>query len=158
MVFKKTAQLETLATFKSLDQGWKKTASRGTSHFAQADQKSIQAILNAVSEKYCISLCPDDYIYVVYRAVTQDEPNGNGDAFPREELLSFNKTEKKPVYQTFEFKPKHVNHQADDPRMARGVVIDTHYNEVDPEDCFVEILVAIDTKKDPILAQGILDG
>ena len=156
--FYKRAQASVLATYNSVDSTWKKTASRGISHFAQANARSVSTILEAVADKYCISKDPADYIFVVYRAVTQDVPNGNGDAFPREELLSWNKFEKKPVYRTFEFKPKHVNHQADDPRLARGVVVDCHFNEEDPADCFVELLIAVDTKKDPILAKGIMDG
>lgn len=160
--FRKTSKLEVLATFgpdANAQSGWRKSAaSRGTSHFAQANATSVRAILEAVGDKYFISKDPKDYIFAVYRAVTEDEPNGNGDAFPREELLSWNRIEKKPVYRTFEFKPRFVNHQADDLRMSRGVCLDTHYNEVDPEDRFVEVLVAYDTKKDPILAQAVIDG
>lgn len=164
--FRKTSKLDVLATMSGREvlaspdkKGWRKSASsRGVSHFAQANETSVQAILEAVGDKYFISKDPADYIFAVYRAVTEDEPNGNGDAFPREELLSWNKYEKKPVYRTFEFKPRFVNHQADDLRMARGVCLDAHYNENDPEDRFIEVLVCYDAKKDPILAQAVLDG
>lgn len=159
MSFRKYARVEHLATYNLAVPGWKKQAkARGVSHYAQADRTSIQAILDVVSERYLISSNPADYIFAAFRAVTQDEPNGNGDAFPREELLSWNRAEKKPVYRTFEFKPQHVNHQAEDIRMARGVIVDVHYNESDPDDCFVEVLIAVDTKKDPLLAQGIAEG
>ncbi len=160
--FRKTSKLEVLATYTGAAEsgtGWRKSASaRGVSHFAQADRTSVRTILEMVADKYFISKDPADYIFAVYRAVTENEPNGNGDAFPREELISWNRFEQKPVYRTFEFKPRFVNHQADDPRMARGVCLDVHYNQVDPDDRFLEVLVCYDKSKDPILAKAVEDG
>ena len=159
MGFRKTSYVEPLATLNPRDaHGWHKSASAARSHFAQATQSSVKAILESVASKYLISSDPENYVFVAVRANSIDIPNGNGDAFPREELVSWNKAEGKPVYRTYEFKPHHVNHKAQDPKMARGVILDAHFNETDADDPFIEILVAVDTKKDPILAKGIADG
>lgn len=157
MAFRKISRVESIAT---LHDSWSNRTASAKSHFAKVafTGSSIKAVLESVASKYLISAEPADYIFVAMRAVTENEPNGNGDAFSREELLSWNKLESKPVYTTFEFKPHQVNHKAAEPKMARGVVIDTYYNEDDKDDCFVELLIAVDTKKDPILARGILDG
>jgi hypothetical protein len=161
MGFYKTSRVEPLATLNLRDaSGWHKSATNKSARsiFAQANQASVKAILESVADKFIISKEPEDFVFVAVRANSIDLPNGNGDAFPREELTSWNKTEGKPVYRTYEFKPHHVNHKAQDPRMARGVILDSHFNESDPDDPFIEILVAVDTKKDPLLAKGVADG
>jgi hypothetical protein len=163
------------------------------SHYKEAAKGSIkiQDILNITADKYNISNNPKDYLYEVVRAVTAEVPNENGDAFPRNELLRFDHQRNAAVFQTFIGKPHHINHKADNPKTARGVVIDAYYNDKSPplEQCpscgtktaarenrddetgiyckkcgtvvkdeFVELLLAIDTKKDPTFAHGVKTG
>lgn len=126
--------------------------------FANTGHFAIKAILESIGNKYLISQDPKDYVFAAVRANSIGLPNGNGDAFPRESLVAWNKLESKPTYRTYEFKPHHVNHKTSEPKMARGVVLDSHLNEDNPDDGFVEILLAVDMTKDPILARGIADG
>lgn len=124
----------------------------------------FQAALQLVADVYDISKDPSDYIFVIARAVTAElspdrpAPNENGDAFPLEELLRFDHRLARRVYKTFDLKPNHINHRADNPRTARGFVIDSTFNRQNPEDQYVECLLAIDAKKDPVYADGIRSG
>lgn len=79
-------------------------------------QIDVRAAVNLVADIYGLSKNPDDYIYVVARAVTAElpgkpNPNENGDAFTREELLRFDHRLARRVYKTFDYKPNHVNHR-----------------------------------------------
>jgi hypothetical protein len=113
--------------------------------------------LKVVAESYCISADPKDYIYVAVRALTADAPNENHDAFSEKELLRFDSKFGCKVYQTFNMKPHHVNHRSADPKQARGVILDSHYNTKNAEH-FPEIFVAVDKTKDKKLAEGIKSG
>jgi hypothetical protein len=117
-----------------------------------------QNIFNAVAERHRISKNPGDYIYTVARAVTADVPNQNGDAFPIEELLNLHPTMGCLVYQTFINDPMHVEHMSDDPMTAIGFILDSHFNQEDPKDKFVEVLSLIDKLKDPKMAKDIASG
>ncbi len=113
--------------------------------------------LKVVAEAYQISANPEDYIYVAVRALTADVPNENHDAFSEKELLRFDTKFGCKVYQTFNMKPHHVNHRSADPKQARGVILDSHYNTKNAEH-FPEILIAVDKTKDKKLAEGISSG
>lgn len=164
-----------------------KQASNYESNPARLD---VKAMVELVAEDYNLSDNPSDYIFEAARAVTAEVPNENGDAFPRSELLRFDHRLHKAVYQTFVLKPHHINHRADNPKTARGFVVDASYNDLSeplPEcpgcghrtasvegrdhtgvncikcghvvkDEFVELLIAIDTKKDPTFANGVKSG
>ena len=119
---------------------------------------NFKAVLDNVGDTYQISKDPKDYEIIVVRAVEADTPNDNGDAFPKGELLRFDSKIGEKVYRTFNLKPHHVNHQSQDPRMARGVILDSHFNELNDGETFVEILVASDKTKDPILIKNIING
>lgn len=122
----------------------------------------LQAALNMVADTYAISQDPSDYIFAVARAVTAEvdtpNPNENGDSFTRDELLRFDHRLASRVYQTFVLKPNQVNHRAENPKTARGFVLDATYNQTNPSDQYVECLLAIDAKKDPTYAKGIQKG
>ena len=123
----------------------------------------LQAALNDISNIYDISSNPADYILVVARAVTAElpdspNPNENGDSFPRDELLRFDHRLARRVYKTFDLKPNHLNHRAENPKTARGFIVDSTYNDADSNDQFVECLIAIDASKDPVYAEGIRKG
>ena len=123
----------------------------------------IQDALNLVAAAYDVSPNPSDYVFVVARAVsaelpTRPNPNENGDAFPIEELLRFDHRLARRVYKTFDLKPNHLNHRAQNPKTARGFILDSTFNSLTPEDQFVECLIAIDTTKDPAYARGIRAG
>lgn len=151
---------------------------------------NIQDALAKVAKEYDISANPADYMYEAVRALTANVPNENGDAFHKGELQRFDHRLGCAVYQTFILKPHHVNHKTDNPKTARGVILDAHYNDDSPalpscpacnartaekedrdptgihckkcgqvvKDEFVEILIAIDKKKDPAFADGVRTG
>ena len=148
-----------------------------SSYFLQkAGSIDVAAILADVADAYKISTNPRDYMFIPVRANSVDVPNENGDGFSREETLRFDHKIGRRVYQTYLLKPHHVNHRADNPRMARGVIIDVHFNDLNPmppewrsryeastgslieKDAFVEALLAIDMTKDPFLANGMKAG
>lgn len=170
---------------------FKRVASRQEASVYEGSNKfDVKSALDLVAKDYNISDDPNDYIFEAARAVTAEVPNDNGDAFGRGELLRFDHRLAKAVYQTFIFKPHHINHRADDPKTSRGLVLDASYNDRTPplEDCpgcsaktasieardssgincrkcghavkdeFVELLIGIDTKKDPTFAKGVKNG
>ena len=195
MPFKKYAKLPLVSLYSGVYEAdglkFNKSASKVASIYqASASRINVQSVLSQVAKEYDISTDPHDYIYEVARAVTAEVANENADAFGRSELLRFDHTLSKPVYQTFVMKPHHVNHRADNSKMARGVVLDASYNDLTPavaecpscgtdvtiienrdksgincvkcgstvKDEFVELLLAIDTKKDPVFAEGVRSG
>jgi hypothetical protein len=163
MSFTKTSKTVILA-FKedlssSLTMSKSASAQKIASYYNQDPPKAddIAAKLKVVAETYCISGDPKDYIYVAVRALTANIPNENHDAFSETELLRFDKKFGCKVYQTFNMKPHHVNHRSADPKQARGVILDSHYNTKNDEH-FPEILIAVDKTKDKKLAEGIASG
>ena len=156
--FFKTSRADIIAHKTNLDSAFSKSAAyTKTASFFQNEGIGIdvQAVLDDVADTYKISKNSSDYLFVISRALTADVPNENNDAFPKEELLRFDPQHGSRVFQTFINKPNHINHRADDPTQARGVIIDAHFNDINPKDEFVEILVAVDKTKDKRLAEGI---
>lgn len=151
---------------------------------------SVGEILARSADKYKVSADPADYFFEAIRANTTNPPNENNDGFHQSELLRFDLRVGMPVYQTYSGKPHHVDHKTADPTRAKGIIIDTTYNDRSPalESCprcalktaarenrdatglhcnrcghlvrdeFVEILVGVDTKKDPTFADGVRTG
>jgi len=195
MSFPKVAKVSLIslgsAEFRADGLTFTKLAGKTASYYQQNSGKiDIQSCISMVADKYNLSDSAGDYIFEAARAVTAEVPNENGDAFPKEELLRFDHRLGKAVYQTFILKPHHINHRADNPKTARGVVIDASYNDLSPalDDCpacghrtaeldgrdksglncvkcgttvkdeFVELLLAIDSKKDPTFANGVKTG
>jgi intein/homing endonuclease len=197
----KFASVEILAfaeVMGAADQGklqFKRTAgSKSASYFHEnVTSIPIEALLKEVANEYDVSADPKDYIFESIRACTAGVANENGDAFSRQELLRFDHRLAKRVYQTFQLKPHQVNHRAENPKTARGVVLDAHYNDSTPaaeictqkgcgnrtaerenrdaetglycnkcgscvKDEYVEILIAVDAKKDPAFAEGVRTG
>jgi len=100
-----------------------------------------------------------EYIYVTVRALTADKPNANGDCFPHEELIRIDPVLNRPVYASFIGKGVYINHKnTDDPRYAKGIVLDARYVADDENDKYVELLLSIDKKKDPVFARDVERG
>jgi len=105
---------------------------------------------------------PEFHYYRVI-AMHGDVPNDNGDMFrwgnvdkPEEpELLRWDETLGKNVYQTFVGRGNFKNHQNDDVSKAVGVILDVVPNF---DGRFIEALVAVDNKKDPDLVRSIDKG
>lgn len=95
----------------------------------------------------------EGYIYVRSRAISS-RTNDNFDTFPAEEI--------KKAWRTFIGKPVFVNHHNDDPKRARGVIVDAVLHEdVSPfgePDTWVEVLMEIDAVRFPKLAKMVLSG
>lgn len=196
MTFHKTAAVTTIGVVTSDGNTFIKTADydeNNSSYLSGKRSIDISSTLKSIANEYDISANPADYIFEAIRGNTANVPNDNKDGFHKSELLRFDHRLAKQVYRTYENKPHHVNHRADNPKNARGFIVDVHYNDLtppleicpnprcnnktaeksnrDPEtgihcnkcgtvvkDEFVELLVAIDTKKDPTFADGIKRG
>lgn len=93
------------------------------------------------------------YIYVVSRAISS-RCNDNYDHFGASEI--------KKAYQSFIGKPVFVNHENDNHKRARGVIIDAALHEDKNRDgspdTWVAVCMMIDAKTFPKLAQEILAG
>jgi hypothetical protein len=164
MSFYKTARTPILGVFKSSGKFHKRAAQNDD--ISKSDDAAVKKTLNilskdvlkAVARVYNISSKIDDYIFPVPRAVTADEPNNNGDNFMHDELTRFSTNHRCLVYETFRNDPLHVEHLADNPKTARGYLPDAHYMTADTKDKHVLTVVAMDTTKDPALAEGLLSG
>jgi hypothetical protein len=93
------------------------------------------------------------YIYIRSRAISS-RCNDNFDEFPAPEI--------KEAYKTFVGKPVFVNHNNDNHRRARGVIIDAALHEdTGPDgrpDTWAEVLMEVDAVRFPKLAKAILAG
>lgn len=176
MTFQKTAKFQVLGI---QDRGsWQKTATGKYSSVYMDGGLSIdiEAALDTVADAYAISRDPSDYLLIPARANSADRPNENMDAWSREELLRFDPKISRRIYQTYLLKPHFVNHNAANYALARGLILDAHYNDVNSandsvkeavceatgkvpqNDEFVECLVAMDMSKDPVLAEAYRTG
>lgn len=163
-MFFKVASTPILGVYQSSGK-FSKCASKNTDIKAY-EHKTIGRALNLISKDtlkslakvYNLSANIDDYIFPVPRAVGADIPNSNGDRFAHEELIRYSPQHRCLVYQTFRNDPLHVEHAADNPKTARGFIPDAHYVQDNPKDRYVLTVVAMDTTKDPALAEGLLSG
>ena len=95
-----------------------------------------------------------DFLYFAAKAISGDEPNGNGDYFPWAQLLK--------SFSSFIGRNLFLNHNSGDPRNAIGKVLDA-YPVIDPStgEKYIECLAKIDAFAHPDLARqvstGILD-
>ena len=139
MAFKKFGKMEILASWEIDPAGTRiaKTAAEAPLPSFYANPGMVGTLdigqaLKKVATEYDISDNPQDYVYEAVRACTAGVANENGDAFSRDELLRFDHRLACAVYQTFILKPHHINHRADNPKTARGVILDSHYNDNTP--------------------------
>jgi len=129
------------------------------SYFSRSGLRiDLSEVLDRVSSLYDISPNPKDFGLVACKANSVEIPNDNGDAFPKDELLRFEPRFGRRVYRSYEYKPFCLNHRSEDPKGARGVILDAHYNDKNSDREFVETLVAFDKTKDAVLAKGIKTG
>ena len=175
MTFRKAAKVEILGVKSG--KNWQKVAnSKFASFYMDSSEINIEAALDSVADTYRISRDPDDYLLIPTRANSTDRPNENMDAWRRDELLRFDPLIGRRIYQTYLLKPHFVNHNANNFALARGLILDAHYNDANPangsvkeavleatgvepqQDEFVETLIAMDITKDPPLAEAYRNG
>ena len=118
----------------------------------------INGALGAIASAYHLSSNPSDYIFIVAVALHANEPNENADAFSDSELTRFDPALGMMVYESFRLKPHFIEHKSDDITAARGFILDAHYADDDPNDKFVELVIAVDKTKDPAYAQAVESG
>lgn len=113
--------------------------------------------LDAASETYAISGDPRDYVLVDIPIVTVDVPNRNLQAFPFEEVSYFDPLYGRMVYQTFNAKPCHQDHDNKDPLRAKGVIFDSSLEKVPAYGIWkIRILSGWDRTKDRNLVEAIV--
>ena len=91
--------------------------------------------------------------------ITSDLPNRNMQAWPLSEITYFDPTHGKFVYQTFQGKPCYVDHNNQNPKEAKGIILDATLHMVPKYDIGkIVILTAWDRTKDTHLVRQILKG
>lgn len=179
MPFKKIAKSDIIGSLNYKGEVSSKTASFAKYESIYLDggkSINIEAILDTVSDVYNVSRNPNDYLLVPARAVSANYHNENLDFFSDDELVRFDPKLGRKVYSTFTLCPSFVNHNAENYKLSRGVIIDSHLNDVNPasdiikeavynsigiepdNDVFTECLVALDSTKDPALVNGFKTG
>lgn len=115
--------------------------------------------LAAAAETYQISADIRDYIIVDIPSVTIDIPNRNLQSFPYEEVSFFDNMQGSLVYQTFNGRPTHVDHQNQNPLEAKGTHFDSTLQFVPAYNVWkIRTLAGFDRTKDTKLAADILSG
>lgn len=113
--------------------------------------------LKGASESYDISPNIEDYVIVPVPIITTDVPNRNMQAWPYSEITYFDPIHGKFVYQTFTGKPTHIDHKNDNPKEAKGVILDASLHFVPKYEVGkIVVLTAWDRSKDPHLVRQIL--
>jgi hypothetical protein len=108
--------------------------------------------LKSASSSYDISPNISDYVIVEVPCVVAKYPNRNQDAFGYKELISWRVPMSRMAYQTFIGKPTHQDHQNQNPKDAKGVILDAMMAPVLGKP-HVKLLKAFDRSKDERLAK-----
>lgn len=117
-------------------------------------ENATKADLRRIAHRHSFDYEPrPGFLYVRSRAISS-RCNDNFDEFPGDEI--------KQGFRSFIGKPVFVNHNNDNHRRARGVVIDAALHEdQNPDgspDIWVEALMEVDAKNFPKLAEAIVKG
>ena len=113
--------------------------------------------IKSCAEAYRISDDISDYIIVPVPIVTVGIPNRNLQAFPLEEVTAWNTDAGRITYQTFIGKPLFKDHKNDNPKEAKGVILDSVMKYIPSYDLWkIIILTAWCRNKDPEVANHIL--
>lgn len=108
--------------------------------------------LKSASEAYDISPDIGDYVIVEVPCVVAKYPNRNHDAFGFDELTKYRIAQSCMAYQTFAGKPTHQDHENQDPKKAKGIILDAVMSPVLGK-LHVKLLKAFDRSKDERLAK-----
>jgi len=131
----------------------------GIREFALSEKKEVKRALEMVAQEYQISDNPQDYVVGVVKAVQIDYPNDNGDNMPWEEVVKIKSNLGLMAYQTFILKPHFIEHVSDDPKKAKGCILDAHLvdsegntigSKDEDKEMYVEVVLAVDKRKDPL--------
>lgn len=130
--------------------------------FKKTAEVAVAKVLNReqfkkTAAKNVVAFDPE-FVYVVVRAVTANVPNSNHDRFSEEELKRIDSKTRNPVFASFIGNGVYVNHKADDPLTAKGIILDSRFVENSKDDKYVELLLGIDKKKDASFAEGVERG
>ena len=116
------------------------TIERASNNFNDIISKTASKVVEPVNS---------DFLYFRAKAIKADEPNGNGDYFPKVDLIA--------SYQTFVGKGLFLNHDSDDLSKAIGKVLDSYPIEANGE-FYIECLAKIDKKLYPEIARKVETG
>lgn len=130
----------------------KKQIRSASSNIASSD--GVKQLILAYNADKHSSISPDwkpksGFIYAVVRAISA-RINQNFDAWPSKEL--------RQSVHLWPGKPIFVNHQNEDPQLARGKVIAARYVDAGNGDRYIETIMEVDAKRFPKLAKELRIG
>ncbi len=103
-----------------------------------------------------------DYYITAAPLLTTEISNRNGVAFPNNEVLAWNRDLGRQAYKGWQGMPLHVEHKADNPKEAIGVVADVTIKQIKGFNgsriLKIVALVAVDTTKNTAITHPIRDG
>ncbi len=118
--------------------------------------------LKYAAETYVISPNPEDYVISDVPPVVANVPNRNMDCFTEDELVRYDPRIGRTVFSTFVGKPSCFEHDNQDPRKAKGVLLDARLSKArtsrGQEVMVVRVLAGFDRTKDSKLANEIEEG
>lgn len=127
------------------------------SDFSPSADTNFANLLPFAARAHHISSDPRDYIFRPVIIFTTELPNRNGVGFPTSELAKWSTLGGCQSYMTWKGKPMHIEHEADDPTTAIGIIVDV---AMVPLRGFgggtlwkVIALAAMDRTKDPIVGE-----
>lgn len=136
---------------------FKKSGSKVTASAGDIEKPVETRWIKSCAEAYNISDDISDYIIVPVPIVTVAVPNRNLQAFPLDAVTAWSNDEGRIAYQTFIGKPLHLDHKNDNPKEAKGVILDSVMRYVPKYDLWkIIILTAWCRTKDKDVANHIL--
>ncbi|WOL24378.1 head maturation protease [Yersinia phage fHe-Yen9-02] len=121
----------------------------------------INVWLPKAAEIYGTSKDIRDYVVVPVPVNISELPNTNGDAFSKQEWLTFNPDQGKLAFQTYKGKPTHIEHANKDITKAAGIIFDNHLSPLTGfhgDHVKLFLLLGFDRTRNPERCARILNG
>jgi len=155
-VFQKRATIQVSNVIDAVEFFSRRRASTNASETTLIDLKQA---LEKYSSTYNLSSRYQDYAIASATALDVGVSNYNGDAFPRDEVLRYDPSIPGRIFQSFNGCPIHVEHYSAQPRLAKGLIIDSQF--VDrrgsaPDN--IDVVFAVDKTKDSRFVDEIVTG
>lgn len=132
----------------------KRTAS---SKYSELFVPFFKDLISEMAPVYDISDDPHSYVLAQVKALHADKVNGNGDCAQTSELIQYRPNLGTFVFKSFAGRPHLSEHDDHDLRSSYGILVDADLALADPQKP-VRVLIAVDKKKWPDYADGLLSG